>query len=642
MDAVVDRLSLRRGAAIKSLDNRRHHFEPVTVDASNISHNLFEKLSLDGEELILNNEYTNTIGPDGVVNLNGDGSLEQPIRTIIVEVVGHKPTKLRGTIKVVGERANLVLINSRGINCDGCNFSNVAKVELGTGTIDAIVDGKIKWFSESCEEVRVEKGGMGNPDGAITIDARKIKITGDINASGDFILLSSSPPAKAEGDDNENKDEGTKSRGVAIDISGVKIDANKIILRTLGQGNIKISEGGNLGTLIASNDDLLMDAAGNINVVASMQSQGDVYIEGKNIVLANKTSGANVVESAIVSKKGLQISGNNIELQEGVKIKNEGGSLKIRGNKIWGAAKVEVAGNAAILSHGSIRIHSISSLGDISFVAKNDISAIGSISNNGGTIKIYGEKLDLGEIAGANNVYLHGKEIADGIKLHNVGNVEIVDIGKKSGKNAKDFKFVAPLQINGDFKFTGQNLNNHGLIRADNIALNLRGNFINGNNGEIFADGNFQWSGKEFTNYHRISVSDKLFLRGDSFTNDFGGEIIAGPIDAYLMGKINNGSAFMQRSNSTLESRRGGIELFVPSGGVYFEGKKGIDNTGDGASHGRSLVSTKLFSHDGDIHIFSGGDVVFDGVQTKGKLTVDAKGEIARKDLSVLENFPGS
>lgn len=547
----IDRSSVRKGAVLKSQGDHSYRYNPVKNDASGISHNLFERFSLDGDELVLNN------------NSPGSDDTGQTVRTIIIEVVGHKPTKLRGTIKVIGERANLIIANSRGIVCEGCHFSNVAKVELNTDIFDDVINGKIKWLGEITEGIKIEKDGLSNLDGSLVVDAKKIVVDGNIDVKDNLILYSHAGSA-----DTKNRNHGS------IDIKAAVINAGRIELHNLDHGSIKIASNGEAVTTMVSRSDLLLKSPGNINIAALIKSNG---------------------------------------------------ALKIVGNKISGDGNFTATDGGEVFSRGVINLNSITFNGNVALVANGDI-IVKSISGANGIVKVYGKKLQLMEVSNMAEVYLYGKNVAGGIKFNNVGNIEILDNGK-GAKNVKSFSVESPLDIEGDFIFSGQSFSNHGLFKANNIKINLRGDFFNDDNGEIVAREKFQFNGRDFTNNNKINIDGTLNIKGDRFINE--GEVNAGPVEIYLMGKAKN-DTFIQRSGSRLESR-GGMELLIPAGGVYFESTKQPTSC---IEEDCSLQGTRLFSHDGDIHILSGGDVILDGAQTKGRIVVDVSGNVEGQENS--------
>ncbi|REM03300.1 filamentous hemagglutinin N-terminal domain-containing protein, partial [Mycobacterium tuberculosis] len=47
---------------------------------------------------------------------------------------GANPSQLRGYVEVAGDRAQVVIANPAGIDCDGCGFINANRITLTTGT----------------------------------------------------------------------------------------------------------------------------------------------------------------------------------------------------------------------------------------------------------------------------------------------------------------------------------------------------------------------------------------------------------------------------------------------------------------------------------------------------------------------------
>ena len=55
-------------------------------------------------------------------------------RIILNEVIGTQASQLRGKLHVEGVRADVIVANPNGIECNGCSFSNVGWGILTTGT----------------------------------------------------------------------------------------------------------------------------------------------------------------------------------------------------------------------------------------------------------------------------------------------------------------------------------------------------------------------------------------------------------------------------------------------------------------------------------------------------------------------------
>ena len=85
---------------------------------------------------ILNNSAasgTATLGSTAVTaNSNITAGSEADL--ILFQVTGTAVSDLDGTIEVFGTEAGIIIANPNGIDCDGCAFTNVNRVDLVTGS----------------------------------------------------------------------------------------------------------------------------------------------------------------------------------------------------------------------------------------------------------------------------------------------------------------------------------------------------------------------------------------------------------------------------------------------------------------------------------------------------------------------------
>ncbi|CAL7964047.1 exported hypothetical protein [Gammaproteobacteria bacterium] len=268
---------------------------------------------------------------------------------------------------------------------------------------------------------------------------------------------------------------------------------------------------------------------------------------------------------------------------------------------------------------------------------EGDISIEEINASQNGDVKIYGKKVDIKNISEAENLIVHGRDIIGDFKLNNVKNVEVIEKRpiqhEMVAKSTMDFNVITPISIDGDFKFIGRNFKNQSTFKAGSITLDLSGDVINDVNGSITTEGQWYSNSKGFTNYQRMDIGKAFEITGDTFVNDNGGSISAGSIEINLVGKREDGNSLYQGSNSILESKEGGIELSASDGGMYFGYKKELTGDGDNKD-GFKFIGSQLLSRGRTIHIKSGGDVVFDGTQLLGDLTVEAKGQIKENNLT--------
>lgn len=245
-------------------------------------------------------------------------------------------------------------------------------------------------------------------------------------------------------------------------------------------------------------------------------------------------------------------------------------------------------------------------------------------------IIISGKKVDVKSIDGARYLIISGQEVANSLQLNNVENIEIVEPNV-------DFSIVTPTEIKGVFKFTGRDFKVQDIFKAKNVELDLSGDFINDENGNIIVKEQWHSIGNGFANYKKIDVGTVFEVTGTHFINDKGASIASGSIKLNLTGKMADGNGLYQGSNSILESRDGGMKLIAPEGGMYFGYKKEFVETSDNKNEFK-FIGSQLLSRNGPIHIQAGGNVIFDGTQVLGDIIAEAKGEI--KENNLIGSYP--
>ena len=105
------------------------------------SFNQYSTFSVDRQGLILNNvdilqatAATTTVDRGREISVNPNFADGSAASLVVNEVIGASParTLLDGYTEIAGQRAGFILVNPRGISCNGCGFINMSGVTLST------------------------------------------------------------------------------------------------------------------------------------------------------------------------------------------------------------------------------------------------------------------------------------------------------------------------------------------------------------------------------------------------------------------------------------------------------------------------------------------------------------------------------
>ena len=101
-------------------------------------------------------------------------------KVILNEVNSANPSRLKGYVEVAGKKADVVIANPSGIQCDGCGVINAGRTTLTTGKAE-VENGQLKGYRVKGGKVTVGQKGMDNSQSDYTdIIAEKAEIKGGV------------------------------------------------------------------------------------------------------------------------------------------------------------------------------------------------------------------------------------------------------------------------------------------------------------------------------------------------------------------------------------------------------------------------------------------------------------------------------
>ena len=155
-----------------------------TPSAAGVSRNTYSQFDVDRQGVVLNNAknpvQTQQAGWIAANPMLAGGTA----RVILNEVNSSNPSLLRGYVEVGGSRAQVVIANPSGIQCDGCGFINANRATLTTGTANLDAGGNLTGYRVRGGIVMIGSGGMDASDTDYTdILARTVQLQGSVKAS---------------------------------------------------------------------------------------------------------------------------------------------------------------------------------------------------------------------------------------------------------------------------------------------------------------------------------------------------------------------------------------------------------------------------------------------------------------------------
>ena len=163
----------------------------IATPVAGLSTNSVTDFDVNSDGTILNNSASGGTALGTTVAANNNITAGSEASLILLQVTGTSGSDLDGTIEVFGGEAGLIIANPNGIDCDGCAFTNVNRVDLVTGsgydadtnTFSTIAAADIDITSSglTAPVLKVQTGADFNNAGAIVADTVTIDVTNFAN-----------------------------------------------------------------------------------------------------------------------------------------------------------------------------------------------------------------------------------------------------------------------------------------------------------------------------------------------------------------------------------------------------------------------------------------------------------------------------
>ena len=251
-------------------------------------------------------------------------------KVILNEVNSANPSRLKGYVEVAGKKADVVIANPSGIQCDGCGVINAGRTTLTTGKAE-VENGELKGYRVKGGKVTVGQKGMDNSQSDYTdIIAEKAEIKGGVWSKKGIKVTTGKNNVDRTNDsvvyvgdkntDNTDRTSNTQSENqstYSVDVSQLGgMYAEKIHLVDNGQG-LGVRNAGHIG---ASAGEVKIDSQGRIINEGVISGKQDVQIKTKSDVIQKgkvETARGDVLVNAKnqINQVGATISGGHIRYQ---------------------------------------------------------------------------------------------------------------------------------------------------------------------------------------------------------------------------------------------------------------------------------------------------------------------------------------
>lgn len=506
-----------------------------------VSVNTYNQFDVQKPGALLNNSPTivNT-QQAGMINGNPNFGAGQSARIIVNQVNSNAPSQLRGYVEVAGNRAEVILSNSAGIQVDGGGFINTSRAVLTTGTPYYGADGSLGGFNVSRGLISVSGAGLNasNVD-QVDLISRAVQANAAIYAKNLNVVAGANQvnhdtlaatPIAGDG----------AAPAIAIDVSQLGgMYANRVFLVS-NENGVGVA---NAGMIAAQAGDL------------TLQSNGQLVLTGKTTASGNLTATANSIQntgttyaqqSANVSAAGTLSNSGTLAAQQNTTI--TAGSINSTGTLGAGVnndGSVGKSGDLNLSSTGQLTATGQNVAGGSASISGAAVSLAGSQTAANGNVSLNASAGDLNlsnattSAQGTLNANAAGALINDRGTLSSQGNATLTagSISNQSGKVSAQ----GPLNVQSN----GAIANQGGTLVSEN-AMQVRGGAIANNQGTIQSAAGMNISGSSLDN----SAGRVTSLNGDGLSITTTGQLInaAGATAAGAQGGVigGNGSVNVQ------------------------------------------------------------------------------------------------
>ena len=469
-----------------------------TPSAGGVSRNQYSQFDVAEKGAVLNNArkaaQTQMAGW-----VQGNPNLARgEAKVILNEVNSANPSRLKGYVEVAGKKADVVIANPSGIECDGCGVINAGRTTLTTGKAE-VENGELKGYRVKGGKVTVGQKGMDNSQSDYTdIIAEKAEIKGGVWSkkgikvtTGKNNIDRTNDSVVYVGDKNSDKAESTsntqgENQGYSVDVGQLGgMYAEKIHLVDNGQG-LGVRNAGHIG---ASAGSVKVDSQGKIvnegfiggsenaqlNVKKNIENRGTVYAKAQAQLNAQNIDN----KQGVIAGKQVQLNANNVDNRK----QSDKGSLIVATEKVTIKAKhVDNQGTKA----GSKTEQGIRGA-QVAIIAENLSNQQGGIYADEHANLDVAKTIDnqSGEIEAGKSIELKAKTLANEGDIKTKGDLTVRLQDSLTLNNAFQVGGNLDFKTEGDFKNNSQlRVGNKADVKAANVD-NTKDAEISGNETRI-------------------------------------------------------------------------------------------------------------------------------------------------------------
>ena len=502
-----------------------------TPSAGGVSRNQYSQFDVAEKGAVLNNArkaaQTQIAGW-----VQGNQNLARgEAKVILNEVNSANPSRLKGYVEVAGKKADVVIANPSGIQCDGCGVINAGRTTLTTGKTE-VENGQLKGYRVKGGKVTVGQKGMDNSQSDYTdIIADKAEINGGVwSKKGIKVTTGKNNVDRTNdsvvyvGEKNTDKTDRTsdtqgENQSYSVDVSQLGgMYSEKIHLVDNGQG-LGVRNAGHIG---ASAGSVKIDSQGKIvnegfiggsenaqlNAKKNIENRGTVYAKAQTQLNAQNIDN----KQGVIAGKQVQLNANNVDNRK----QSDKGSLIVASEKV--SIKTKNLDNSGTKSNGKneqgIKATAL------------ELQADNVTNQQGG---IYASKK--ADISLKDKLVNHQGEILSDGELHIKGDKNTASIDNNEGR----------IHAGEKFYITAKKLENEGQISSTGDAdIALKDSFTL--NKAFQVDGHLQFStdGK-FTNKTQLRTGQGVTVKAAEIDNLDGSEIASKVTHIVTSQLINRG-----------------------------------------------------------------------------------------------------
>ena len=283
-------------------------------------------------------------------------------KVILNEVNSANPSRLKGYVEVAGKKADVVIANPSGIQCDGCGVINAGRTTLTTGKAE-VENGELKGYRVQGGKVSVGQKGMDTSKADYTdIIADKAEIKGGVWGNKVKVTTGKNKVDRTNdsvvyvGDKNTNETDRTsesqndQAQAYSVDVGQLGgMYAEKIHLVDNGQG-LGVRNAGHIG---AAAGEVKIDSQGKIINSGTISSTQQAELSAKKTIentgkIETKQGNVSLRSQANVAQHGSIVSRQGgISVQAKDKVTQTGETV-VKGNVAYQAKNIEASKGALI------------------------------------------------------------------------------------------------------------------------------------------------------------------------------------------------------------------------------------------------------------------------------------------------------